>query len=103
MFGMISIFHSLLGAISPLLATAAGNVDSSRGLVGLGAGLAISIAAGLGGLGIGIASGKAFEATARQPEQAGGIQRLLFVAIVFIESTTIYALVVALLLLFVFN
>lgn len=101
MFGtMIMLIQQAIAAAMPILATAS---DSGRGLVGLGAGLAISIAAGLGGLGIGIASGKAFEATARQPEQAGGIQRLLFVAIVFIESTTIYALVVALLLLFVFN
>ncbi len=105
MFGtIIAMLQNLTATLLPLL-TAAATADggSARGLVGLGAGIAISLAAGLGGLGIGIASGKAFEATARQPEQAGGIQRLLFVAIVFIESTTIYALVVALLLLFVFK
>lgn len=100
---IIATIQNLVAAVLPGIAAAANTTDSSRGLVGLGAGLAISVAAGLGGLGIGIASGKAFEATARQPEQAAGIQRLLFVAIVFIESTTIYALVVALLLLFVFN
>lgn len=72
-----------------------------RGLIAIGAGLAISIAAGLAGLGIGLASGKAFDAMARQPEQAGRIQSLLFAAIVFIEATAIYALVVSLLLLFV--
>ncbi len=74
-----------------------------RGLVALATALAISFAAGMGGLGIGLASGKAFEATARQPEMAGRIQSLLFIAIVFIEATTIYALVVSLLLLFVFK
>lgn len=89
--------------LSAAASASAATAQTDRGLVALGAGLAISLAAGLGGLGIGIASGKAFEATARQPEQAGSIQRLLFVAIVFIESTTIYALVVSLLLMFVFN
>ncbi|NJP40057.1 ATP synthase F0 subunit C [Oscillospiraceae bacterium HV4-5-C5C] len=74
-----------------------------RGIIALGAGLAIGIAAGLGGLGIGVASSRAFDATARQPEIAGKIQSLLFIAIVFIESTTIYALVVSLLLMFVFS
>lgn len=74
-----------------------------RGIVALGAAIAIGIAAGLGGLGIGLASGKAFDASARQPEIAGKIQNLLFIAIVFIESTVIYALVVSLLLMFVFN
>lgn len=73
-----------------------------QGMVALAAAIAISFAAGMAGLGIGLASGKAFEATARQPEMAGRIQTTLFIAIVFIEATAIYALVVSLLLLFVF-
>ncbi len=73
------------------------------GLIGLGAAIAIGLAAGCAALGIGIASGKAFEASARQPELAGKIQMLLFTAIVFIEATAIYALVVSLLLIFAFN
>ncbi len=73
-----------------------------HGLIAIGAGLAITFAAGLAGLGIGTAAGKAFDAMARQPEMSGKIQSLLFVAIVFIESCAIYALVVSLLLLFVF-
>lgn len=74
-----------------------------RGLVALAAALAIGIAAGLGGLGIGLGSGRAFDAMARQPEQSGRIQSLFFAAVVFIESMAIYALVVALMLLFVFK
>ena len=54
----------------------------------------------LDGLGMGIAAGKAVEAGARQPEIFGKIQALLLTAIVFIESLGIYALVVALLLIF---
>jgi F-type H+-transporting ATPase subunit c len=73
------------------------------GLIAIGAALAIAIAAGCAGLGIGMASGKAFEASARQPELAGKIQAILLTAIVFIEATAIYALVVSLLLIFAYN
>jgi F-type H+-transporting ATPase subunit c len=73
------------------------------GLVGLAAGLAIAFASAGAAIGIGMASGKAFEASARQPELAGKIQTLLFNAIVFIEATAIYALVVSLLLIFAFK
>ncbi len=73
-----------------------------KGLIALGAGLAIGIAALGAALGIGIATAKAVDASARQPEIAGKIQTILLTAIVFIEATAIYALVVSLLLLFVF-
>lgn len=73
-----------------------------RGLIALGAALAIAIAAGAAAIGIGMASGKAFEAAARQPEIANKIQAILLTAIVFIEATAIYALVVSLLLVFAF-
>lgn len=73
------------------------------GIIALGAALAIGLAAACAAIGIGIASAKAFEATARQPEMASKIQQLLFIAIVFIEATAIYALVVSLLLIFVFK
>ena len=73
-----------------------------KGIIALGAALAIAIAAGAAALAIGSASGKAFESSARQPEIAGKIQALLMTAIVFIEATAIYALVVSLLLIFAF-
>jgi len=72
-------------------------------IVALAAGIAIAIAAFGAALGIGMASGKAFDAAARQPEIIGKIQGLLFTAIIFIEATAIYALVVSLLLIFVFK
>lgn len=73
-----------------------------KGLIALGAGIAIAFAAAGDAIGIGIASGKALEASARQPEIAGRLQALLMTAIVFIEATAIYALVVSLLLIFAF-
>jgi F-type H+-transporting ATPase subunit c len=64
------------------------------GAVGLGL-------AALGcGLGQGIAVSKAVEGVARQPEAGSTIQTLLIIGLGFIESLTIYALVVALILLF---
>ena len=66
--------------------------------------LAAGLAIGLGSLGasfaIGIAASRAFDAGARQPEVFGKIQMLLLICIAFIESLSIYALVVALLLIF---
>ena len=73
------------------------------GIIALGAALAIAFAAGAAAIGIGMASGKAFEASARQPEISGKIQAMLMTAIVFIEATAIYALVVSLLLIFAFK
>lgn len=67
----------------------------------LGASIAISIAALGGGIGQGIATAKAAEGVARQPEASGKIQTLLILGLAFIESLTIYALVIALILIFV--
>ena len=66
----------------------------------LGAGIAIGLGALGVGLGMGLAVSHALEAGARQPEIFGKIQTLLLTAIVFLESLCIYALVVALLLIF---
>ena len=73
-----------------------------RGIIALAAALSIAVVAALAAYSISHATGKAVESIARQPEEAGRIQSMLLVAIVFIESVAIYALVVALLLIFVF-
>ena len=71
------------------------------GCSALGAGIAMI--AGLGpGIGQGYAAGKAAEAVGRQPEAAGTITRTLLTGCAVAESTGIYSLVIALLLLFVF-
>ena len=59
------------------------------------------IAAGIAvltGLGIGIATSKAAEAIARQPEAAGDINKTLLLGSALAEATAIYGFVVALLL-----
>ena len=52
------------------------------------------------GIGIPLATGKAAEAIARQPEASGKIQGAFLLGIALAEATAIYGLVVALLLLF---
>mgnify|MGYP000261902992 FL=1 len=57
--------------------------------------------AGIGpGIGEGYAAGKACEAIGRQPEAQGDITRTMILGIAMAESTGIYALVIALILLF---
>lgn len=65
----------------------------------MGAGLAMI--AGLGpGIGQGFAAGKATEAVGRQPEAQSDITRTMLLGCAVAESTGIYSLVIALILLF---
>ena len=65
-----------------------------------GAGMAYGLAAIGPGIGQGTASGGAVEGIARQPEAEGKIRGTLLLSLAFMESLTIYGLVVALVLLF---
>ena len=66
----------------------------------LGAGLCMGIGAIGPGIGEGNAVGKALEAMARQPEMAGTIRTNMILGCAITETTGIYSLVVALLLMF---
>ena len=67
----------------------------------LAAGLAVGIA-GLGpALGQGFAAGKAVEATGRQPEAVKEIRSVMLLGQAMSETTGIYALLIAILLIFV--
>ena len=63
-------------------------------LVPIGAGIGMAIAAGLCGLGQGKATASATEALARNPGARGGIMTLLVLGLAFIESLTLFTLVV---------
>ena len=67
----------------------------------IGAGLAMGFGAIGPGVGEGFAAGKACEAIGRKPEVAGLLTRTMLVGQAVSESTGIYSLVIALLLLFV--
>merc|ERR1711904_744176 len=66
----------------------------------IAAGLAVGLASIGPGVGQGTAAGYAVEGIARQPEAEGKIRGALLLSFAFIESLTIYGLVVALVLLF---
>ncbi len=62
---------------------------------------AIAVFTGLGaGIGIGVATSKATDAVARQPEADGKIMKLLLLGCALAEATAIYGFVVAIMILF---
>ena len=66
----------------------------------LAAGIAVVTCAGAG-LGQGIATSKACEAIARQPEARGSVMSTLLIGCAVAETTAIYGFVISILLLFV--
>ena len=66
----------------------------------LAVGLGLPIAVIGGALGQGKAAAAALDGIARQPEASGKIQTVMIIALALIESLVIYALLVALILLF---
>ncbi len=66
----------------------------------IAAALAVGLAAIGPGFGQGNASGEAVSGIARQPEAEGKIRGTLLLSLAFMESLTIYGLVIALVLLF---
>lgn len=83
-----------------ILAEAVYNEFFAQGMAYLGAGIAM--VAGFGpAIGEGFAAGKALEAAGRQPEALGKLRTLMLIGQAVSESTGIYSLVVAILLIFV--
>lgn len=80
-----------------------GNISSEAFILGMSAlGAGIAMIGGLGpGIGQGYAAGKAVEAVGRQPEAKGDIIQVMLTGCAVAESTGIYSLVVAILLLIV--
>ncbi len=74
------------------------NVESAKAI---GAALSIGLGAIGSGIGIGILASKAMEAIGRNPEAEAKIKTNMILAIAFTEAIAIYALVVALIILFV--
>ena len=70
------------------------------GLAAIGAGIAVLTGLGAG-VGIGLATSKAVEAIARQPEAESKISKALLLGCALAEATAIYGFVIGLLILFV--
>ena len=67
--------------------------------VGIAIGAGIAVFTGIGaGVGIGLATSGLVKAIARQPEASGKMTPLFFVGLALAESTAIYGLVIAILL-----
>ena len=75
-----------------------GNIDVIKTLA---AGLAIGLGSFGPAIGIGMLAAKAMESLGRNPEAAGPIQLNMLLAIAFAEAIAIYALVVAIVIIFV--
>ncbi len=86
----------IVGVMLPLLAF------TDAGLRYIGAGMAIGIGSIAPGLAIGMMAAKAMEAIGRNPEAQPQVQSSMILAIVFAEAIAIYALVVAIMIGFIF-
>ena len=73
---------------------------TDMGAKALAAAIAILVA-GAAAIGMGISIAKALEGIARQPEADKKISKTLILGLVFLETCVIYALVVAILIIFV--
>ena len=74
--------------------------NNNLGLVAIGAGIAI-FSAGLSSLGESWIACHSIDAMSRDPEQRGKIQSTMILAIALDESCGIYALIVAILIIFI--
>lgn len=73
--------------------------DLIAAMSALGAGLAMIAMTGVG-IGIGYNAGKTVESTARQPEAQGTLLKLMLIGVALTETAGIFALIVAIMLLF---
>jgi F-type H+-transporting ATPase subunit c len=83
-----------------ILEAAQFNSEFIRGMACLGAGIAMGLGAIGPGIGEGIAASKACEGTARQPEAAKQIRSIMLLGQAVSETTGLYSLLIAFLLMF---
>ena len=76
-------------------------VDNTKGTKALSAALVVGLAAATGAVAMGFAIAKSVEGISRQPEAESKIRTALMLGLVFIETAIIYALIIAVLIIFV--
>lgn len=81
--------------------TAAAEKDDSISSKAWAAAIVVGLAAALGAFAMGMAISKSVDGIARQPEAEGKIRTTLMLGLVFVETAIIYALVIAILIIFV--
>ncbi len=77
------------------------SISDEAGSKAMAAAVAVGLAAAAGAIGMGLAIAKSAEGISRQPEAEGSIRTTLMLGLVFIETAIIYALIVAILIIFV--
>lgn len=77
-------------------------MELARGLVAIGAGLAV-LTGMMTGIGQGYAAGKAVEAVGRNPEAESKIRSMLILGAAIAETAAIYGMLIAFVLIFLFN
>ena len=75
--------------------------NSNTSSKAVAAAVCIAVVASVGALSMGIAIAKSADGISRQPEADGKIRTTLMLGLVFIETAIIYALIVAILIIFV--
>lgn len=75
--------------------------DDSISAKAIAAALVVGLASFAGAIGMGMAISKSGESISRQPEASGQIRSVMMLGLVFIETVVIYALIIAILLIFV--
>jgi len=101
---LMSMMDTLLAqapAVVPKAAAGISGPDLIKAGAMIGAGICMGFGAIGPGVGEGYTAGKACEAIGRSPQDAGLLTRTMFIGQAVAESTGIYSLVVALLMLFV--
>ena len=105
---LLVLAMTLVLALLSMPALAAGEAAEAEkagigldGIKAISAAVIIAVAAGLGALCMAKAICKSAESMARQPEASGKIQTAMMLGLVFIETAIIYALIVAILVIFV--
>lgn len=101
MFSLLAVMATATVALAADPAAAPAAMDAI-GKIAIAAGIAIGVATIGPGIGQGLAVFSALQGIARNPEAAGAIRVNMLIGLALLESLVIYALVVSLILLYVF-
>ena len=100
--GLILLIAAMLALMAlPAFADGETAADGAMGAKAIGAAIAVGLAAMGGAIGMGLSVAKSTEGISRQPEAENKIRTTLMLGLVFVETAIIYALVIAILIIFV--
>ncbi len=100
---VLSAFPAAAHAAPPEAPAAAAQVqaDNTDSAKAIAAAIVVGVAAAAGAVAMGMSIAKSADGISRQPEAEGKIRTMLMLGLVFIETVVIYALIVAILIIFV--